>query len=106
MEIGRIQRGNALTQEVKVSGNKKDFSQSFNQARDRRSQEQLKQLIDDIKKKGNTSKTRMPFFVFIILGEYYEEYIKYCRQFKNIYTIFLKKIKIKRAVPFLIKKSF
>ena len=25
MEIGRIQRGNALTQEVKVSGNKKDF---------------------------------------------------------------------------------
>ena len=53
MEIGRIQRGNALTQEVKVSGNKKDFPQSFNQARDRRSQEQLKQLIDDIKKKGN-----------------------------------------------------
>ena len=53
MEIGRVRRGNALTQEIKMSGNKKDFSQSFNQARDRRSQEQLKQLIDDIKKKGN-----------------------------------------------------
>ena len=53
MEIGRVQRGNAVTQEIKMSGNKKDFSQSFNQARDRRSQEQLKQPIDDIKKKGN-----------------------------------------------------
>ena len=46
----RVRRGNALTQEIKMSGNKKDFSKSFNQARDRRSQEQLKQLIDDIKK--------------------------------------------------------
>lgn len=53
MEIGRVRRGNALTQEIKMSGNKKDFSKSFNQARDRRSQEQLKQLIDDIKKNGN-----------------------------------------------------
>ena len=53
MEIGRVRRGNALTQEIKMSENKKDFSKSFNQARDRRSQEQLKQLIDDIKKKGN-----------------------------------------------------
>ena len=29
MEIGRVRRGNALTQEIKMSGNKKDFSQSF-----------------------------------------------------------------------------
>ena len=42
MEIGRVRRGNALTKKIKMSGNKKDFSKSFNQARDRRSQEQLK----------------------------------------------------------------
>ena len=35
----------------------------------------------------------MPFFVFIILGEYYEEYIKQFGQIKKIYTVFLKKIK-------------
>ena len=29
MEIGRVRRGNALTQEIKMSGNKKDFSKSF-----------------------------------------------------------------------------
>ena len=53
MEIGRVRRGNALTQEIKMSGNKKDFSKRFIQGWDRRSKEQLKQLIDDIKKKGN-----------------------------------------------------
>ena len=58
MEIGRVRRGNALTQEIKMSGNKKDFSQSFNQARDRRSQEQLKQLIDDIKIRAMINKKR------------------------------------------------
>lgn len=58
MEIGRVRRGNALTQEIKMSGNKKDFSKSFNQARDRRSQEQLKQLIDDIKIRAMINKKR------------------------------------------------
>ena len=58
MEIGRVRRGNALTQEIKMSGNKKDFSKSFNQARDRQSQEQLKQLIDDIKIRAMINKKR------------------------------------------------
>ena len=53
MEIGRVRRGNALTQEIKMSGNKIDYSKSFNQSRYRQTQEQHKQLIDDIKKKGN-----------------------------------------------------
>lgn len=52
MEIGRI-RSSRIAQERKISSNKKDFSQNFSQARDRKSQEQLKQMIDDIKKKGS-----------------------------------------------------
>lgn len=32
---------------------KKDFSQNFNFARDRRSEEELKKMFEDIKKKGN-----------------------------------------------------
>ncbi|MGG7177156.1 YaaR family protein [Clostridium paraputrificum] len=53
MEIGRVSRGTIATDDRKVVSNRKDFSQSFNQARDRKSQEQLKRMIDDIKKKGN-----------------------------------------------------
>lgn len=53
MEIGRVSRKNAVAQDRKVTSSKKDFSQSFNQARDRKSEEQLKKLVEDIKKKGN-----------------------------------------------------
>jgi uncharacterized protein YaaR (DUF327 family) len=54
MEIGRVSR-NTITRddERKVVPGRRDFSQSFNQARDRKSQEQLKKMCDDIKKKGN-----------------------------------------------------
>ena len=87
MEIGRIQRGNALTQEVKVSGNKKDFPQSFNQARDRRSQEQLKQLIDDIKKKGNRLVVTKTYIDVInykkMIKEYLESVLKYMYETKK-----------------------
>ena len=87
MEIGRVQRGNALTQEVEMSGNKKDFSQSFNQARDRRSQEQLKQLIDDIKKKGNRliiTKTYIDVVNYKkMIKEYLESVLKYMYETKK-----------------------
>ena len=87
MEIGRIQRWNALTQEVKVSGNKKDFSQSFNQARDRRSQEQLKQLIDDIKKKGNRLVITKTYIDVVnykkMIKEYLESVLKYMYETKK-----------------------
>lgn len=87
MEIGRIQRGNALTQEVKVSGSKKDFSQSFNQARDRRSQEQLKQLIDDIKKKGNRLVITKTYIDVVnykkMIKEYLESVLKYMYETKK-----------------------
>lgn len=52
MEIGRVRNGSIGRERNKIS-NKKDFSQSFNQARDRKSGEQLKKMISDIKKKGN-----------------------------------------------------
>ena len=53
MEIGRIDRKDTIRNERKTTLDKKDFSQSFNQARDRKSEEQLKKMIDDISKKGN-----------------------------------------------------
>ncbi|MFL0268451.1 YaaR family protein [Candidatus Clostridium radicumherbarum] len=54
MEISRINRNTPITSEDKKGiGIKKDFSQSFNFARDRKNEEQLKRILEDIKKKGN-----------------------------------------------------
>ncbi|ERI95598.1 hypothetical protein HMPREF1982_00072 [Clostridiales bacterium oral taxon 876 str. F0540] len=54
MEISRVKRNTPVASDDKKGiGIKKDFSQSFNFARDRKNEEQLKQMLDDIKKKGN-----------------------------------------------------
>lgn len=54
MEIKRVRRNSPVVSEDKRSvGNKKDFSQSFNFARDRRSEEELRKMLEDIKKKGD-----------------------------------------------------
>lgn len=53
MEIGRINRKTPVKQDKKVVSEKRDFSQSFNQARERKSEEQLKEMIEDIHKRGN-----------------------------------------------------
>ena len=53
MEIGRVGRQTITTDDRKVTSGKKQFSQSFKHARERKSEEQLKQMADDIKKKGN-----------------------------------------------------
>ena len=53
MEIGRVTQGTINREERKTVSNRKDFSQSFNQAKERKSEEQLKKMVDDIKKKGN-----------------------------------------------------
>lgn len=53
MEIGRVNRKSIVNQERKIVSEKKDFSQNFNQARDRKSEEQLKKMIEDIQKKGS-----------------------------------------------------
>lgn len=52
MEIKRIGSTSNVSSEKKKVEGKKDFSQSFNFARDRKSKEQLEKMIDDIKKKG------------------------------------------------------
>lgn len=53
MEIGRVNRKSIISQDRKIVSEKKDFSQSFNHARDRKSEEQLKKMIEDIHKKGS-----------------------------------------------------
>jgi len=54
LEISRINRNTPITSDDKKGiGIKKDFSQSFNFARDRKNEEQLKQMLEDIKKKGD-----------------------------------------------------
>ena len=67
--------------------NKKGFPQSFNQARDRRSQEQLKQLIDDIKKKGNRLVVTKTYIDVVnykkMIKEYLESVLKYMYETKK-----------------------
>lgn len=81
MEIGRVSRNNTVASEVKVQGAKKDFSQNFNQARDRKSQEQLKKMIDDIKKKGNRLVITKTYIDVVnykkMIKEYLESILKY-----------------------------
>ncbi|PRR81918.1 YaaR family protein [Clostridium vincentii] len=52
MEIGRVGRS-AITQERKVVSSRQDFSQNLNQEKEKKSHEQLKRMVDDIKSKGN-----------------------------------------------------
>jgi len=53
MEISRIRQGSQVSSEKKIISNKKDFSQSFSFAHQRKSEQQLKEMIENIKKKGN-----------------------------------------------------
>ncbi|SKA83967.1 hypothetical protein SAMN05428976_10695 [Clostridium sp. USBA 49] len=54
LEISRVKRNAPLISEDKKSINtKKDFSQSFNFAKDKKNEQQLKEMIINIKKKGN-----------------------------------------------------
>lgn len=54
MEIGRVTRSTiTTTDDKKVVTGRKSFSQSFGREKERKSQEQLKKMCDDIKKRGN-----------------------------------------------------
>jgi len=53
MEISRTRRNTTVSQDKKNISNKKDFSQNFSFARQQKSEQQLKDMMDDIKKKGN-----------------------------------------------------
>ena len=53
MEIKRVGQNSILSSDKKSVSSKKDFSQSFNSQREKKSEEQLKEMFDNIKKKGN-----------------------------------------------------
>ncbi len=53
MEISRVGRTSTVTTEKKTTAIKKDFSQSFGSQMEKKSEEQLKEMFDSIKKKGN-----------------------------------------------------
>ncbi|WP_040212073.1 YaaR family protein [Clostridium polynesiense] len=53
MEISPLRKGTSVISERKKVDAKKDFSQSFNFARNKKNQDQLKKSIEEINKKGN-----------------------------------------------------
>ncbi|MFL0197544.1 YaaR family protein [Clostridium sp. WILCCON 0269] len=53
MEVSRIGRSSAPSSKNKSIKIKKDFSQSFNSQMEKRSEQELKNMFDNIKKKGN-----------------------------------------------------
>lgn len=53
MEISRVGRTASVPAEKKSVTVKRDFSQSFNSQMEKKSEQQLKEMFDNIKKKGN-----------------------------------------------------
>ncbi|BAH05944.1 YaaR family protein [Clostridium kluyveri] len=53
MEVSRIGRSSAPSSKNKSIKIKKDFSQSFNSQMEKKSEQELKNMFDNIKKKGN-----------------------------------------------------
>ena len=86
MEIGRVRRG-TITSERKIISGKKDFSGSFNQERQKKSEEQLNKMIDDIKKRGNrlvTTKTYVDVIMYKkMIKEYLESILKFMYETKK-----------------------
>jgi uncharacterized protein len=53
VEISRINGRTQINSKRRAVSSKKGFSQSFNFAQQKKSEQQLKQMLEDIKKKGN-----------------------------------------------------
>ena len=53
MEISRINTKSSITSDKKNVASRKDFSQSFSFAKEKKNEQQLKNMLDEIKKKGN-----------------------------------------------------
>jgi len=86
MEIGRVRSG-TVTAERKVISEKKDFSQSFSQERQKQSEEQLNKMIADIKKRGSkliTTKTYVDVIMYKkMIKEYLESILKFMYETKK-----------------------
>ncbi|AYE33300.1 YaaR family protein [Clostridium septicum] len=76
MEIGRVNRKSLIKQDRKITSEKKDFSQSFNQARERKSEEQLKKMIEDIKKRGNKLVITKTYGDVVVYKKMIKEYLE------------------------------
>ena len=82
MEVGRVGSTRiSKTEERRTLSGRKGFAQSFKQERERKSQEQLKQMCDDIKKKGNRlvlTKTYADVRIYKkMIKEYLESVLQY-----------------------------
>ncbi|MBB6624847.1 YaaR family protein [Clostridium gasigenes] len=75
MEIGRVNSKDTIRNERKIVSEKKDFSQSFNQARDRKSEEQLNKMIEEINKRGNRLVTTKTYGDVIAYKKMIKEYL-------------------------------
>jgi hypothetical protein len=53
MEISRSRRNSPIVKDKKAISSKMDFSKNFSFARQQKSEQELKDIMDDIKKKGN-----------------------------------------------------
>lgn len=80
MEIGRVRRG-TISSERKVSTGKKNFSHSFNQQRQKQSEEQLKKMIDDIKKRGSRLITTKTYVDVVMYKKMIKEYLQSILEF-------------------------
>lgn len=76
MEVGRINRKEPIKAERKVISERKDFSQSFNQAKQRKSEEELRKMIDDIHKRGNRLVITKTYGDVIAYKKLIKEYLK------------------------------
>lgn len=75
MEIRKVSRGTA-TRDIHSTREKKDFSQSFNRERNKRSQEELKKLVDDIKKRGNKLVLTKTYVDVVMYKKMIKEYLE------------------------------
>ena len=53
MEISSVRKGNSIPVDRKKINTKKDFSQSFDLAKEKRNEDELRKSLEEIKKKGN-----------------------------------------------------
>lgn len=91
MEIDRIRRKTVISQGSKRVDVKKDFSQSFSDARQHRSKEELKKMLSDINKKGNR----------LIVTKCYADVFSYKKMIKEYLKSVLEEMyKVKKDISF------
>ncbi|MBV1821275.1 YaaR family protein, partial [Bacteroidales bacterium MSK.15.36] len=78
MEISRIGNRTQVSskEDTKAISSKKSFSQSFNFARERRSEQELKKMFEDIKKKGERLVTTKCYVDVIRYKKMIKEYLE------------------------------